>query len=80
MYQDNTSAITIVQDVVYNGRTKHIDIRLKHLREAVKLGAILLKYVSTHDQISDILTKGLPESQHHRLCSVLQSGGNPEEE
>ena len=33
VYEDNSAAIDILNDTIYNGKTKHVDIRLKSLRE-----------------------------------------------
>ena len=77
VHHDNTSAITIIQDRVYNGRTKHIDVRLKQLRELVRDGVVLLRYISTHCQLADVLTKGLLRPQHWNLILPLFTGGNP---
>ena len=74
------ASITIIQDVVYNGRTKHIDVRLKSLREHVRRGAILLRHIGTKRQLADVLTKGLPEAQHNLLIRILTIGGSTEEE
>jgi hypothetical protein len=75
IYQDNTSAITIIQDVVYNGRTKHLDIRLKRLRELVRSGVIHLTYLKTDLQLADVFTKGLSQEAHERHTMVLFGGG-----
>ena len=54
--EDNISAITIIRDIVYNGRTKHIDVRLKNLRDHVKRKALELQHIDTKEQIADIFT------------------------
>ena len=75
VFQDNVSSITIIQDLVYNGRTKHIDIRLKQLREQVRIGSVLLRYINTNSQIADALTKGLSAEQFRLLVELLMTGG-----
>ena len=80
VYEDNTSGIRIIQDIVYCGRTKHIDVRMKRVRELVRRGTILLRYLSTRLQLADLLTKGLPVAEHIKFVQVILSGGKPEEE
>ena len=56
---DNRGAIQAASKVGFGGRTKHVDIKLKCMREYVGNGTIALKYVSTKEQMTDILTKRL---------------------
>ncbi|XRB20338.1 ribosomal protein L34 [Pseudoscourfieldia marina] len=69
--EDNMSAITIIRDIVYNGRTKHIDVRLKNLRDHVKRKALELQHIDTKEQIADIFTKGLGREAFDRLSERL---------
>ena len=80
VFQDNQSAIQIIQDVVYSGRTKHLDIRLKYLREQVRIGAVLLRFVRTTRQLADVFTKGLPRRAFGLAIRVLFHGGILQEE
>ena len=59
VYEDNTAAITILRDIVYSGRTKHIDVRLQDVRDQVRRLVLELRYIDTKDQLADLLTKGL---------------------
>ena len=43
----------------------------KEMRRQVKAKDVELKYISTHDQVADILTKSLGERQHTKLRSAL---------
>ena len=76
VYQDNISAISIVQDLVYTGRTKHLDIRLKFVREYVRRGALLLRYLPTRKMLADVLTKGLPARTFKGFATCLCCGGD----
>ena len=69
--EDNMSAITIIRDIVYNGRTKHIDVRLKNLRDHVKRKALELQHIDTKEQIADIFTKGLGRDAFQFLSGQL---------
>jgi uncharacterized membrane protein YgcG len=57
---DNMSTIAMAKNPVQHGRCKHIDIKLHFVRDLVADGTIKLEFVSTENQLADLLTKGLP--------------------
>ncbi|RVW14603.1 Retrovirus-related Pol polyprotein from transposon RE1 [Vitis vinifera] len=63
LYCDNKSAISIAQNPVHHGRTKHINVKFHSIREAEKNSLVKLHYCSTDEQLADIMTKGLPKSR-----------------
>ena len=58
---DNTSAINISKNLIQHSRTKHIDIKHHFICDHVLKRDIELEFVSTSDQLVDILTKPLDE-------------------
>ena len=56
---DNRGVIQAATTTGFNGRTKHVDVKLKCSREYVRRGLFEVKYVSTQDQLADIFTKRL---------------------
>ena len=68
---DNTSAISIVANLIDHSRTKHIDIRYHFIREHALKGTITLQYVPTAKQLDDIFTKPLDEATFNRLVSEI---------
>jgi hypothetical protein len=68
---DNESAIKIANNPVQHSRTKHIDIRHHFLRYHVSKEDIKIDGVSTDDQLADIFTKPLDESQFCKLRNEL---------
>ncbi|WVZ80284.1 LOW QUALITY PROTEIN: hypothetical protein U9M48_027775 [Paspalum notatum var. saurae] len=64
---DNESAIKLSNNPVQHSRTKHIDIRHHFIRDHVARGDILLQ----NEQLADIFTKPLDESNFGRLRSEL---------
>ena len=67
IYCDNTSVISLSKNLVMHSRTKDIPIKYHFLREQVAEQNIVLEYISTKEQISDILTKPLPREALEHL-------------
>ena len=59
LFVDNNSAIQLMKNPVFHGRSKHIDIKFHYIRECVERGDILVKRVSTLEQKADSLTKAM---------------------
>ena len=49
---------------MFHDRLKHIDIIYHFIKDYVYMGAVKLEYVSTYEQVTDVLTKSLPRSKH----------------
>jgi hypothetical protein len=59
IYCDNTSFISISKKPVMHSKTKHIPIKYHFLQEQVAEKNIIVEYVGTKEQVSDIFTKPL---------------------
>jgi hypothetical protein len=70
IYVDNQIAISIANNFVFHGRTKHFKIKLDFLREAQKEEVTML-YCRTNDQIADVLTKAFSKANFEYLRSKL---------
>lgn len=53
---DNSSTIKLSKNPVLHGRSKHIDVRFRFLRDLTQ-GAVELVYCGTQDQLADVMTK-----------------------
>jgi hypothetical protein len=71
LQSDNQAAISIAHNPEFHSRTKHIDITLHFLRDHVENGTMDMKYVSTHDNLADIMTKALTRPTHEGLSSRI---------
>ena len=47
-------------------RTKHVDTRYHFVRQYIKDGTVLIEFVRSHDNDSDIFTKNTTSEIHHR--------------
>lgn len=57
---DNNSAIALMKNPMFHGKSKHIEIKYHFIRECVERGQIVVKRVGTLEQKADALTKPLP--------------------
>lgn len=56
---DNQSAIAMANNPIHHQRTKHIHTRYHFVRERIAMGDIIVEYVSTKDNVADLLTKAV---------------------
>lgn len=49
---------------MFHNRSKHVDIIYNFIRDYVQKGAMKLEYISTDEQVVDVLTKSLPSGKH----------------
>lgn len=59
VYTDSQSCINMIENRKFSNRTKHIDIKYHYVREQAANKSVDLVYISTHENIADMLTKPL---------------------
>ncbi len=75
MMEDNKGCIACAKNSMTTSRSKHINVKLHFVRDAIFARVIVMQWCSTHDMIADIITKfSLPGHQHARLASKMMSG------
>ena len=72
MLVDNQSAINMAESYENSKRTRHIDIKFHYIKDIVAKGLIKLKYISTSENIADILTKSLCNVKFQYFCEKLK--------
>ncbi|CAN1222790.1 Retrovirus-related Pol polyprotein from transposon TNT 1-94 [Linum grandiflorum] len=71
LFGDNTSAIQIAANPVFHDRTKHIETHVHYIRDLVHDDTIRLHYVTSEEQVADLLTKTVSASRHWYLSGKL---------
>lgn len=71
LWCDNVGAIALASNPVFHARTKHIEVDYHFIREKVVNKDIRVRYISTHDQVSDVFTKGQTAMRFKYLRSKL---------
>lgn len=68
---DNQSAIQLSKNPVFHDRSKHIETRYHYIRECIEEDRVKIEFVSTNDQLADILTKSLGRDRFNKLCTRI---------
>ncbi|GJT98735.1 putative RNA-directed DNA polymerase [Tanacetum coccineum] len=71
LFVDNQSALELMKNPVFHGRSKHIDIRFHFIRECVENGEITVAHVCGKEQKADILTKPLAKVKHEEMRNLM---------
>ncbi|CAM8965807.1 unnamed protein product [Rhodiola kirilowii] len=71
VYCDNQSTIGRAQNVMYNGKSRHIRRRHNTIRQLLSSGVISIDYVRSKENISDPLTKGLNKDQVEKTAKGM---------
>jgi hypothetical protein len=80
IYQDNKSAIRIVQEGRNSRqRTKHLDVRYFHAIDCATRGEIDVEYINTADMIADYFTKPLVGELFYKFRDKIAKSCSTEE-
>ena len=60
---DSQSTIGRAQNIMYNGKSRHIRRRHNSIRQLISTGVISIDYVKSKNNVADPLTKGLNREQ-----------------
>ena len=69
MMEDNKSCISFGKNSMTTSKSKHINGKMRFVRDVIRDNIIVVQWCSTHDMIADILTKfSLFAHEHSRLA------------
>ncbi|MBW0579981.1 hypothetical protein O181_119696 [Austropuccinia psidii MF-1] len=71
LYSDNRTAIGISIETMNRKQTRHLIRELNTINEFITMRKLKLEWISTNDQLADILTKSLGNVKHGYFVSKL---------
>ena len=73
IFEDNISTLTMAKDFRIRPRTKHINVKYWHFLQFMdkNKGIISLHWISTKEQLADIMTKALPVELHQKFTYLI---------
>ena len=72
---DSQGALHLSSNANYRNESKHLAIRFFSLKDLITNGLIIINYVRTTNQLSDILTKHCERTTHRRLLDAVINFG-----
>ena len=76
IFIDNKSAKELSETLKSTHKTKHLNMRINFIREQINKNIIFLTFVSTENQVADILTKALSKEKFEKFSNLLLNGFN----
>lgn len=71
LFYDDLASLSLTKNPVDHDRTKHMEIDYHFITKRVENKVIILNYTLTHLQVSNKLTKALPQVSFNNLCFKL---------
>ena len=68
---DNKSTINLAKHPTLHGRSKHIELKFRYIRDQVSKGNVNVEYCQTEEQLADLMTKLVQVSRFKQICSRL---------
>ena len=71
VFIDNQAALTLISNPSHHKRTKHIHVRHLFIRDTYENKQIKYEYISTKNQLADLLTKATSKQIFERLIDLI---------
>ena len=79
LYTDSVSAKALADICNIGHKSAHLVMRINYIHECVEAGIIALKYISSSNEVADVLTKLLPVESHEQHTKFLMEGHNSQQ-
>jgi len=74
LYTDSVSAKALADTARLGSNSSHLVLRINYIHECIENGTIELKYITTENEVADVLTKLLPLPTHEQHTRILLHG------
>jgi hypothetical protein len=71
LYCDNQSTVSVAHNPIASDRSRHINVKHRKVQELIENQVMDVEWISTTDQVADILTKQMPRRQFEYLRTKL---------
>ena len=78
VFTDNSGAVASSLNPVEQGRSKHLEEVYHYIRERILDGEFLLHWISTHENMADLMTKAVTTKTFDHLIELLYAEKHPE--
>jgi len=77
LWCDNLGATYLYVNPIFHARTKHVEVDYHFVRDRVAKKEIEVRFISSRDQLVDVLTKPLPPASFTYFRSKLHVESSP---
>jgi hypothetical protein len=77
IYEDNLGAIFLSKNSQVSARTKHIDVRHHFIRDLIKDKKLIVRFIKSEDNPSDIMTKNVNRESYLKHVDNILKGNLP---